>query len=117
LLLRNIASYSIFELHYRWDLDGSRGAFNDANSADPVNQTDIGTYTAELQLQGSAGGEALNYVVGTYYEYTSPNGPQEIHARALFLRDVLQTYELRQRSVSPYLQGTYRLGGLWPVLD
>jgi len=117
LTLRNIASYSVFKLHNRWDLDGSRAAIDDLNAPDDVNQTDLATYTEELQLQGEGLDDRLKLVAGGYYEYTEPAGPQEVFVTAMFTQAIRQTYEVRRRSISPYAQGTYDLGGLSDTLE
>src|SRR3569623_1674801 len=47
LTLRNIDSYAKFRHHYRWDLDGSRAAFNEFNAPDNIDQTKLSYITEE----------------------------------------------------------------------
>ena len=115
LRLRNIASYSAFKHQYRWDLDGSRAAFNDFTNPRSHDEADLHTVTEELQLQGKALDYALNYVVGTYYERTESKG--RIDGTSLFFVDVLQTYEVTKQSIAPFAQGTYDLGRLSDALS
>lgn len=111
--LRNIASWSAFNHHYRWDLDGSRAAFNEFINDDDMDQADVRTFTEELQLQGTAGG--LSYVVGGYYERTRAQG--EVQAISLFFVETLQTYEQRKWSIAPFAQGTLDLGEFSDTLE
>ncbi|MDB5973116.1 MAG: TonB-dependent receptor [Hydrocarboniphaga sp.] len=110
LTVRNIASYSAFKHQYRWDLDGSRAAFNDFINPDDAYEADLTTYTEELQLQGKALDDALKYVVGGYYEHTDSKG--EIVGTSLFFVDVQQQYEVTKWSAAPFAQATYDLGRL-----
>lgn len=112
--LRNIASYSRFKHHYRWDLDGSRAQFIDYFNRDDQYQADLDTVTEELQLQGKALDGRLSYVVGGYYEKTEAKGISD--ARALFVERVTQDYTQTKTSYAPFLQGTYDLGGLYESL-
>ncbi|MDR3417252.1 MAG: TonB-dependent receptor [Nevskia sp.] len=115
LTLRNIASYSAFKHHYRWDQDGSRATFNDFDNPDSLNEADLHTYTEELQLQGSGEKTGLQYAIGGYYEYTASAGA--ISAKDLFIEDVTQQYQQSKRSFAPFAQGTYSLGSLYEPLD
>lgn len=110
LSLRNIASYSSFKHHYRWDLDGSRAAFNQFDNPDPLNQANIDVYTEELQLQGQARDGALKFALGGYYEHTSASG--DVTAHSLFIERIYQSYEQTKHSFAPFAQGTYDLGDL-----
>ncbi len=115
LTLRNIASYSSFRHHYRWDNDGSRLTDNDFNNGDDVDESDLHTYTEELQLQGKAFDGWPSFVVGGYYEYTKSGGT--ITATELFIEDVLQQYSESKRSYAPFAQATYDFGGLYDALS
>jgi iron complex outermembrane receptor protein len=115
LTLRNIASYSWFKHHYRWDLDGSRAQFIDYFNSDDQFQADLSTLTEELQLQGKALDGLLNYVVGGYYEYTDATGVAD--ATALFVERITQLYTQEKTSYAPFFQGTYDLGGLHESLS
>jgi iron complex outermembrane receptor protein len=115
LTLRNIASYSSFRHHYRWDQDGSSAAFNDFNNPNNVDETDLHTYTEELQLQGKAFDEAVSFAAGGYYEYTYASGA--INATELFIEQIYQQYYQAKRSLAPFAQLTYDLGNMYDPLS
>lgn len=108
LTLVNIASYSTLKHSYRWDLDGSRAALNEFINPTNILQADVETLTEEIQLQGQAFGDALNYVVGGYYESTDAVG--RIVAKSLIFVDVDQRYDQSKTSLAPFAQGTLDLG-------
>jgi len=114
--LRNIASYSFYEHHFRWDLDGSRARLNDIDGPDDRNSSDTAVYTEELQLQGTLFDDRLKFVVGGYYEYMKPTGLQENYVTALF-NTVYQVYEITRHSYGPFAQATYGMGGLAEALE
>ena len=116
LTLRNIASYSSYKHHIRWDLDGSRAQQDDFVSPDDSFQSDSESYTEELQLQGKALDERLKFVLGGYYEYQAPRGTPEQYTVSLF-NPVYQKGASTRRSYGPFAQGTYDLGGLSDSLD
>ncbi|MGH8524594.1 MAG: TonB-dependent receptor, partial [Gammaproteobacteria bacterium] len=115
LTLRDIASYSVFEHHFRWDLDGSRAEFIDYNNADDQMNADLSTITNELQLQGEALDENLTFVVGGYYERTEATGISL--ATALFIERIEAVYEQKKVSYAPFVQATYDLGGIFDSLS
>ncbi|PTU30462.1 TonB-dependent receptor [Stenotrophobium rhamnosiphilum] len=115
LNLVNIASYSAFRHGYRWDLDGSRASLNEFINPDGVLQSDVRTITEELQLQGKGFDDALNFVIGGYYEKTKAKG--HIIAKSLMFVDVDQQYEQSKKSFAPFMQGTYDLGHLFEPLE
>ncbi|HKY93109.1 MAG TPA: TonB-dependent receptor plug domain-containing protein [Nevskiaceae bacterium] len=106
--LRNIASYSKFKHHYRWDIDGSRAAFTDYNPPDDKYEADLYTITEELQLQGTTLDGDLKYVVGGYYEGSDIAGYSQ--ATALFIQNVVAIYDMKKNSYAPFAQGTLDLG-------
>ncbi|AXQ28547.1 TonB-dependent receptor [Solimonas sp. K1W22B-7] len=110
LTLVNIASHATLKHSYRWDLDGSRAALNEFINPDNIPQADVTTTTEELQLQGKAFDDKLDFVVGGYYESTDASG--RIVAKSLIFVDVDQQYDQRKTSFAPFAQGTYDLGGL-----
>ena len=113
--LRNIASYSRFAHHYRWDLDGSRAAFIDYVNNDNENQADLNTITEELQVQGKALDDQLTFVAGGYYEKTNATGVSS--ATALFVENITQRYQQTKTSFAPYAQATLGLGSFFEALD
>jgi len=116
LTLRNIASYSIYKHHTRWDQDGSRARQNDFVSPDDSFQADHEVYTEELQLQGTTLDERLRFVVGAYYEYQAPTGTPQQYTYSLF-NPVYQEGAASRRSYGPFAQGTYDLGGVAEALS
>lgn len=115
LVVRDIVSYSIFEHHFRWDLDGSNAEFIDYNNADDQLNADLNTVTNELQLQGAALDGDLTFVVGAYYERTKAKGISL--ATALFIERIEAVYEQTKESYAPFVQGTYDLGGIFESLS
>lgn len=68
LTLKNIISYSEFKLAYGYDYDATQFPIGGQTSP-PGSLTQAPTFfTEELQLQGEAFDEALNFVVGAYYD-------------------------------------------------
>lgn len=110
LILRDIASYSVFDHHFRWDLDGSSLAFIDYNNSDDEFNADLSTITNELQLQGGALDGDLTFVVGGYFERTEATGISL--ATALFIERIRAVYEQTKQSYAPFVQSTYDLGGI-----
>jgi iron complex outermembrane recepter protein len=117
LTLRNIASYTFFQRSFNWDADGSVAQLQDLATPDGVRSYDIGQITEELQLQGTALNEKLEYVVGGYYQKIEPKGDQEQMITAFFISLAPQQYEIEQESYAPYLQATYDLSGLSSSLE
>jgi len=115
LALVNIASYSTLEHSFRWDLDGSRAAFNEFINPNDILQADVRVFTEELQFQGTALQEALKYVVGAYYEDFDAAG--HIVAKSLMFVDVDQQYDQNKKSFAPFAQATYDLGNLTDSLE
>ncbi len=110
LTLRNIVSYAKFRHHYRWDLDGSRAALNEFDAPDHVDQTRLGYFTEELQLQGNILDEALHFTTGVYYDRLKSSG--EVDATSLLFVKVVQIYQQTKKSLAPFAQATYDLGHL-----
>jgi iron complex outermembrane receptor protein len=117
LTLRNIASYSFFVHQFRWDLSGSSANFDTEVNPDDANSGDVGLFTEELQLQGSAFGSRLKYVAGAFYSMQKPQGTQQEDPIALFMSIPAEVYGVTSRSYAPYAQGTYDLGDIWELLD
>lgn len=114
LTLINIASYSTMDHSFRWDLDGSRAAFNEFINPETVKEADLHTITEELQLQGLAFDQALSFVIGGYYEKTESEGL--IIGKSLLFIDANAGYEQTLESFAPFAQGTYDLGHLYRPL-
>jgi iron complex outermembrane receptor protein len=116
LMVRNIASYSTYKHHNRWDQDGSRAQQGDFVSPDDSFQSNLETYTEELQLQGKILDDRLKFAAGGYYEYSSPKGTPEQYTVSLF-NPIHQEGASTHRSYGPFAQGTYELGGLSDNLE
>jgi len=107
--LRNIISYSIYTHAYNWDADGSSLQMQDISTEHGFNAYDISQVTEELQLRGTTLDDALEYVVGGYYQKNKPEGPQGQAIAAFNGVSVSPTkeYTIKQESYAPYAQGTY----------
>ena len=117
MTLRNIASYTIFQRTFNWDADGSTAQLQDLATPNGLRAYDISQTTEELQLQGTALDENLEYVVGGYYQRIAPEGAQGQQIVAFYLVQPAAQYEVTQESWAPYAQATYDLSGLSPSLD
>lgn len=110
LALRNIASYQELKYFRRLDDDGSSAAFLDATPNSSGWNTNTGTYTEELQLQGKSLDEKLIWTVGGYLEFYHPIGNQiSDNIEFGFLHGLGQRGETGL-SRALYGQATYDLG-------
>lgn len=139
LTLRTILSYQRMKQEYSWDLDGSAlpilaqvpgtilqprpgmtppqgfptGTFVPGTR---THITDLSQVTAEPQLQGKVLDDKLTFVVGGFYSYVKPEGPQSTgsYNSATFGGTA---YDVRTRSKAVYGQGSLNLGVITPSLD
>ncbi|MFO7551993.1 MAG: TonB-dependent receptor [Haliea sp.] len=130
--LRNIVSYQEMKVSYDWDLDGSilpmLGQINPIVRVDELDNplgspgdrgiiSDNSQTTFELQLQGSALDDTLDYVVGTYYSSVEPEGLQgtgsfnaaDFNSGSFYNQDIT--------ALAFYSQGTLNLSVLNPDWD
>jgi iron complex outermembrane receptor protein len=115
--VRNIASYTTFQHSFNWDADGSVAQMQDLATPKSIKAYDVSQSTEELQLQGTALDERLEYVVGGYYQKIEPEGTQGQMITAFFLPQPLEHYEITTESYAPYAQATYDLGNVIHALD
>jgi len=94
-------------------------AAREAGSSRVYWHTQVGTYTEEPQLQGTAQDGKLTYTLGGYYEYGHNIAPQpyevDVNAGNFVIVQTNQTNSERSRGL--YGQTSYDLGGLTSSLD
>lgn len=132
LQLKNIVSYQEMEVGYDWDLDGSLLPMlaqfdpfitqgDDDNpfgrSGDRGLISDSSQTTFELQLQGAAIDDNLDYVIGGYYSSVEPEGLQGTASFNAAALNAGTLYELDITSLAFYSQGTLNLAALNPDWD
>ena len=130
LAIRNIASYASFKDGYSLDGDGTTAPQYDtgANGVSNLTPRDyFRTVTEELQLQGAALEDNLNYTVGGFYYLQQPIGHQAGDAIDYCFYNLIvfnacnsiaspSTFTETNRSKAAYAQAVYSLGQLTPVL-
>lgn len=139
ITLRNIVSYQRMKQDYSWDLDGSAlpilaqtpgqilapraGLVAPAGfpageyvTGSPTLFTNIGQITEEPQLQGKLLDDKLTFVVGGFYSYVRPEGPQSEGSFNTGTYGDL-AFNVRTRSKAVYAQGTIDLSTLSPAVD
>lgn len=121
IALKNIVSYSELRVSYGYDYDGTTNSI--AGQGDPANnEVSPNVVTEELQLQGTAFQDALQFSLGGYYD------KQTVHRHETSLFDYFPlSFFLGQRfrfytdpsydSHALFAQGTLDLGKLTPSLD
>ncbi|HMV71325.1 MAG TPA: TonB-dependent receptor [Pseudomonadales bacterium] len=135
--LRNIVSYSKMKLYFSYDGDGTLAPANDINpfTQRHIPRDDFEQVSEELQLQGSALGGRLDYVLGGFYYKSKPTGRQEYGGvnvcpigfaaycmnytgdGSLNTFNTRGIYGVTNESRALYAQGTYDLGGLGASFD
>ena len=115
LLVKNIAGISDSRIHFSTDADGSPYTlFNYGPFGKTIGQyTEDKQYSEELQLQGKAVNEQLNYIVGVFYgrELLSFYLPQNFFELApLFILPASNNdFSQVHKSEAVFTQGTYNL--------
>ncbi|GAB3324531.1 TonB-dependent receptor [Haliea atlantica] len=132
LQLKNIVSYQEMEVNYDWDLDGSIlpmlgqiPPFVRADEQDnPLGQpgdrgliSDNSQTTVELQLQGLALDDNLDWVIGSYYSSVEPEGLQGTGSFNAASFNSGSFYEQDVTALAFYSQGTLNLAALNPDWD
>ena len=115
LTVRNIFSYQVQKWRNGNDVDGSPYVLDDLVAPrDGSWHTQVGTYTEEPQIQGTALRGNLNYTAGAYYEDGRNIAIQPYEVDVALGNFVImqpnQTNSERSRGV--YGQTTYRLGAI-----
>jgi Outer membrane receptor proteins, mostly Fe transport len=139
LTFRTILSYQRMKQDYSWDLDGSAlpvlsqvpGVIlplrpgTAAPSDFPLDSyvpgtrtlfTNLSQVTAEPQLQGKALDGQMTFVVGGFYSYVKPEGPQSAGTYSVGTYGGT-AFDVRTRSKALYAQGSLDLGALAPSLE
>ena len=121
LKIKNIVSYSKAEFSYGYDYDATPAPI--AGQTSPGTQTEAETYTTEeLQLQGRALGDGLQYVIGGFLDRQWPTeysiGEFDYFPSTVFLGMPLfvEQYE-GTKSRAGFAQLTYDLGKLAPAVE
>lgn len=114
LTVKNIFSYQVQKWRNGNDIDGSPYVLNDLVAPrDGSWHTQVGTYTEEPQVQGTALRGNLDYTAGVYYEDGRNIGiqPYEVDLAGKFV--IIQPNQTNsERSRGVYGQTTYRLGAI-----
>lgn len=116
LKLRNIVSYSEFRSRYAYDYDAT--AFPVAGqSSRKIDVLAPNTFTEELQLQGSAMDNAVQFAVGGYLDRLTTKNPAGIEAYTFFPLGALVPaisglFDSRNHSEALFGQATVDLGKL-----
>lgn len=113
--VKNILSYQVQKWRNGNDIDASPYVINDLVA--PRNgawHTQVGTYTEEPQLQGTALHGNLRYTAGAYYEDGRNIGtqPYEVDVALGNFIIVQPDQSNSERSRAAYGQTTYKLGGI-----
>lgn len=120
LKLKNIISYSEFENRYGYDYDASPLPLAGQSSRSfPTNAPNF--FTEELQLQGSAFDDAVNYVVGGYMDrqtWSDPTGIEEytVFPLSVFVGTISAYQTQENHSEAIFGQATIDLGHSAPSL-
>ncbi len=120
ITLRNIVSYSEFRNKYAYDYDAT--AFPVAGqSSRNINVLAPNTLTEELQLQGSAFDEAVQFSVGGYLDRQTTRNPAGIETYTFFplgslVPPISGFFDSRNHSEAVFGQATVDLGKLSPGL-
>lgn len=114
LTLKNIISYSDFEQRYAYDYDATIYALGGQTSRTGLPTQAPTFFTEELQLQGKAFHEALNFVLGAYYDKQDLSSSQGLIATQFPTTFVLGDLPVRSdqtgESKAVFAQGTLDLG-------
>jgi iron complex outermembrane receptor protein len=116
---KNIFSYQVQKWRNSEDVDGTSLVLDDLVPVGQGWHTQVGTYTEEPQIQGTALDDHLKITAGAYYEDGHNLAPQPYQVQValgnFLINQVDQTNAERSRGL--YAQTTYDLGGLYSTLD
>jgi iron complex outermembrane receptor protein len=117
--LKNIFSYQVQKWRNSEDVDGTRLVLDDLVPVGQGWHTQVGTYTDEPQIQGTALDGRLKITAGAYYEDGHNLAPQPYQVQValgnFLINQVDQSNAERSRAL--YAQTTYDLGDLYSGLD
>jgi iron complex outermembrane recepter protein len=116
---KNIFSYQVQKWRNSEDVDGTSLVLDDLVPVGQGWHTQVGTYTEEPQIQGTALDDHLKITAGAYYEDGHNIAPQPYQVQValgnFLINQIDQTNAERSRGL--YAQTTYDLGGLDASLD
>jgi iron complex outermembrane receptor protein len=116
---KNIFSYQVQKWRNSEDVDGTSLVLDDLVPVGQGWHTQVGTYTEEPQIQGTALDDHLKITAGAYYEDGHNIAPQPYQVQValgnFLINQIDQTNAERSRGL--YAQTTYDLGGLYSSLD
>jgi iron complex outermembrane receptor protein len=116
---KNIFSYQVQKWRNSEDVDGTSLVLDDLVPVGQGWHTQLGTYTEEPQIQGTALDDHLKITTGAYYEDGHNLAPQPYQVQValgnFLINQIDQTNAERSRGL--YAQTTYDLGGLYSSLD
>jgi iron complex outermembrane recepter protein len=116
---KNIFSYQVQKWRNSEDVDGTSLVLDDLVPVGQGWHTQVGTYTEEPQIQGTALDDHLKITAGAYYEDGHNLAPQPYQVQValgnFLINQIDQTNAERSRGL--YAQTTYDLGGLYSSLD
>ena len=116
---KNIFSYQVQKWRNSEDVDGTSLVLDDLVPVGRGWHTQVGTYTEEPQIQGTALDDRLKITAGAYYEDGHNLAPQPYQVQValgnFLINQIDQTNAERSRGL--YAQTTYDLGGLYSSLN
>ena len=116
---KNIFSYQVQKWRNSEDVDGTSLVLDDLVPVGQGWHTQVGTYTEEPQIQGTALDDRLKITAGAYYEDGHNLAPQPYQVQValgnFLINQIDQTNAERSRGL--YAQTTYDLGGLYSSLN
>jgi len=116
---KNIFSYQVQKWRNSEDVDGTSLVLDDLVPVGQGWHTQVGTYTEEPQIQGTALDDHLKITAGAYYEDGHNLAPQPYQVQValgnFLINQIDQTNAERSRGL--YAQTTYDLGGFYSSLD
>jgi iron complex outermembrane receptor protein len=116
---KNIFSYQVQKWRNSEDVDGTSLVLDDLVPVGQGWHTQVGTYTEEPQIQGTALDDHLKITAGAYYEDGHNLAPQPYEVQValgnFLINQVDQSDAERSRGL--YAQTSYDLGGLYSNLE
>lgn len=118
ITLRNIVSYSELRALSPFDGDGTPYGIYQSNIPGSGYTDNLRQFTEELQIQGNAANDFLQYTAGVYYEEVKTPQDRFTFAPAqTYLFPFAQASRYKTTAHAIYAQGTYDFGGLTESLS
>ncbi|WP_150290018.1 TonB-dependent receptor [Sphingobium estronivorans] len=118
ITLRNIISYSELQVLSPFDGDGTPFGIYQSNIPGAGPTDNLRQFTEELQIQGNALNDHVQYTTGIYYEEVRTPGSGFVIAPAqTFLFPFAQASRYKTSARAIYAQGTYDFGGIVRALS